>query len=319
MSPERQTALSLDLDNLWSYLMVHGDSSWKDYPSYLDRVVPVALELLAERSLQITFFIVGIDAAMPTHKETLRSIVEAGHEIGNHSHHHEPWLHRYQKDDLKRELETAHEAIAIATGEEPVGFRGPGYSISPDGIGLLDVMGYAYDASTLPTFIGPLARRYYFRSAGLTPEQRAEREYLFGQAREGLRPIKPYRWRANEGEVLEIPVTTSPLLRLPFHPSYFLYVAERSLGLARTYVKTSLAMCSLAGVTPALLLHPLDFLGGDEIGELEFFPGMQTDGATKRRRIRDYLDLVVDYGSVISMNQYAAGLAGRSLKELAAP
>lgn len=318
MRPPRQTALSLDLDDLWSYLMVHGDATWKDFPSYLDRVVPIALELLAERNLKITFFVVGIDAAQPAHKETLRSIVEAGHEIGNHSHRHEPWLHRYQKDDLKRELETAHEAISIATGEEPVGFRGPGYGIPAAGIGVLGSMGYVYDASTLPTFIGPLARRYYFRSAGLTEEQQAEREYLFGQAREGLRPIKPYRWRASEGEVLEIPVTTSPILRLPFHPSYFLYICERSTGLARAYVKTSLAMCTVAGVTPALLLHPLDFLGGDEIGELEFFPGMRTDGATKRKRLGEYLDLLVDYGGVISMNRYAAGLAATRLKELAA-
>jgi hypothetical protein len=66
-------------------------------------------------------------------------------------------------------------------------------------------------------------------------------------------------------------------------------------------------------------MHPLDFLGGDEIGELEFFPGMHTDGATKRRRIGEYLDILVDYGTVISMNQYAASLAGRNLKELAAP
>ena len=97
MRPPRQTALSFDLDNLWSYLMVHGDATWKDYPSYLDRVVPVALELLAERNLKITFFIVGIDAAKPAHKEILQSIVEAGHEIGNHSYHHEPWLHRYDR------------------------------------------------------------------------------------------------------------------------------------------------------------------------------------------------------------------------------
>ena len=318
MSQPRQTALSLDLDNLWTYLMVHGDATWKDYPSYLDRVVPVALDLLAERKLQITFFVVGIDAAMPAHREILRSIVASGHEIGNHSHRHEPWLHRYQADELKRELETAHEAISIATGEEPVGFRGPGYSVSPAGIGVLDAMGYLYDASTLPTFIGPLARRYYFRSAGLTPEQRAEREYLFGQAREGLRPIRPYRWNGSGGQLLEIPVTTSPLLRLPFHPSYFLYIAERSIALARSYVKTSLAMCSMAGVTPALLLHPLDFLGGDEISDLKFFPGMHTDGRTKRQRIGEYLDLLVDYGEVTSMNKSAARLASGRLKESAA-
>ena len=318
MTRPHQSALSLDLDNLWSYLMVHGDATWKDYPSYLDRVVPVALDLLAGRNLKITFFVVGIDAAMPAHREVLQSIVASGHEIGNHSHRHEPWLHRYKADDLKRELETAHEAISAVTGEEPVGFRGPGYSVSPAGIGMLADMGYLYDASTLPTFIGPLARRYYFRSAGLTAAQRAEREFLFGQAREGLRPIKPYRWSGPGGNLLEIPVTTSPLLRLPFHPSYFLFIAERSVALARTYVKTSLAMCSVAGVTPALLLHPLDFLGGDEISDLKFFPGMQTDGATKRERIGGYLDLLIDHGPVTSMNRYAAGLARGPLKELAA-
>ena len=229
--------------------MVHGDATWKDYPSYLDRVVPIALELLAERNLKITFFVVGIDAAHAAHKETLRSIVEAGHEIGNHSHRHEPWLHRYQKDDLKRELEMAHEAISIATGEEPVGFRGPGYSIYPAGIGMLDAMDTVYDASTLPTFIGPLARRYYFRSAGLTEEQ--ERSANTCSARRGKVCGRSSRIAGGpvREPVLEIPVTTSPLiLRLPFHPSYFLYISERSPGLARTYVKTSLAMCSLAGI-----------------------------------------------------------------------
>ena len=74
-----------------------------------------------------------------------------------------------------------------------------------------------------------------------------------------------------------------------------------------------------SGSDSGALVAPLDFLGGDDIGESEFFPGMHTDGATKRKRIGDTFDLVVDYGSVISMNQYAAGLAGRSLKELAAP
>jgi peptidoglycan-N-acetylglucosamine deacetylase len=318
MSRPRQTALSLDLDNLWSYLMVHGDATWKDHPSYLELAVPLMLELLSERDLQITFFIVGIDAEKLAHKEILASILERGHEIANHSHRHEPWLHRYDPSELKRELETAHEAISVATGVEPIGFRGPGYSISSTCVGLLEGMGYAYDASTLPTFIGPLARRYYFRTANLTDEQQKEREYLFGQARDGLKPIRPYRWKVADGSILEIPVTTFPLLRLPFHPSYFLYIAERSMSLARAYVKTSLAMCAITGVTPALLLHPLDFIGGDEIADLKFFPGMQTDGSTKRKRIGEYLDLIVDFGSVTSMKNYASTLAAGSLKELAA-
>ena len=39
-------------------------TGWQRFPSYLDRVVPPVLELLAERGLQITFFVVGQDAEL---------------------------------------------------------------------------------------------------------------------------------------------------------------------------------------------------------------------------------------------------------------
>ena len=86
-------SLSLDLDNQWSYMKTHGDAGWESFPSYLDVVVPRALEFLKAKGLSITFFIVGQDAALDKNRESLRSIAAAGHEIGNHSFNHEPWLH----------------------------------------------------------------------------------------------------------------------------------------------------------------------------------------------------------------------------------
>ena len=56
-------SISLDLDNLWSYMKTHGDAGWESLPSYLDVVVPRILQLLDELDLKITFFIVGQDAA----------------------------------------------------------------------------------------------------------------------------------------------------------------------------------------------------------------------------------------------------------------
>jgi hypothetical protein len=38
MSPA--ASISLDLDNLWSYLKTQGVSGWESFPSYLDVVVP---------------------------------------------------------------------------------------------------------------------------------------------------------------------------------------------------------------------------------------------------------------------------------------
>ena len=55
---------------------------------------------------------------------------------------------------------------------------------------VLGERGYDYDASTFPTFIGPLARAYYFLNAKLTPQERQKRNGLYGTLADGLRRIK---------------------------------------------------------------------------------------------------------------------------------
>src|SRR5689334_16985757 len=138
-------SLSLDLDNEWSYLKTHGDAAWGDLPSFLDVVVPRVLDVLAARGLTITFFVVGQDAALARNHDALAQLSAAGHEIGNHSFHHEPWLHKYPDIEVRDELSRAEEAIERATGFRPVGFRGPGYSLSTAVLETLVDRGYRYD------------------------------------------------------------------------------------------------------------------------------------------------------------------------------
>jgi peptidoglycan/xylan/chitin deacetylase (PgdA/CDA1 family) len=88
MKSKPAAPISLDLDNKWSYLMVHAEPSWVDYPSYLPTLVPRVLDFLDERDLKITFFIVGKDATLPGHAELLAEIARRGHRIANHSHDH---------------------------------------------------------------------------------------------------------------------------------------------------------------------------------------------------------------------------------------
>src|SRR5207244_456828 len=154
----------------------------------------------------------------------------------------------------------------------PVGFRGPGYSVSEAVARVLARRGYLYDASTLPTFIGPLARLYYFRTARLGDEQRRERARLFGTFRDARLPLRPYRWQLPEASLLELPVTTMPLVRVPIHFSYVLFLHQRSPGLARRYFAAALALCRRTGIEPSLLLHPLDFMGPEDAAALSFFP-----------------------------------------------
>ncbi len=274
-------SLSLDLDDKWTYMKTHGDPKWSEYPSYLNIVIPRVLTFLEERQLKITFFIVGQDAAFARNHAILRSLSEAGHEIGNHSFHHEPWLHLYSEPEIQREFAAAEQAIEEATGSRPRGFRGPGFSVSDTVIKVMVERGYDYDCSTLPTFLGPLARAYYFFTSKLSPEEREKRSKLYGTIKDGLRPLKVHSWQTAQGPLTEIPVTTIPGLRTPFHLSYLIYLAGYSRPLADFYLGLALSACRIRGVAPSFLLHPLDFLGPDEAPELAFFPGMRMSTAAK--------------------------------------
>ena len=303
----RPTAsLSLDLDNLWSYLKTHGDPGWHTRPTYLPRFVPLALELLAELRVGITFFVVGVDAARGENGDALRSIVDAGHEVGNHSYEHEPWLHRYSREALEQEICRAEDAIVSAMGQCPLGFRGPGYSFSPVLLDVLAQRGYRYDASTLPTFLGPLARYYYFATAHLSAEQREERSTLFGSWSAGFWPNTPYEWELPSGrKLLEMPVTVCPVVRTPFHLSYLLYVSRFSETLALAYWRSALASCRLAGVEPSVLLHPLDLMGADVAPELRFFPGMDVASDVKRRFFLKALGILQRRYDIVPMSVHA--------------
>ncbi len=303
-------SVSLDLDNKWSYLKTHGEPGWETFPTYLPLVVPRVLDFLRARGLTITFFVVGQDAGRDEDRAALRAIADAGHEVGNHSFRHEPWLHLYGEAEIEAEIARAEEALEKATGRRPVGFRGPGFSLSAATLDVLARRGYEYDATTFPTFLGPLARAYYFMTARLTPEERARRKALFGAFGEGFRPLRPYRWRTASGPLPEVPVTTMPLFKVPIHVSYLLYLAGFSRGLALAYFRAALTLCRLTGVRPSLLLHPLDFLGCDDEKDLSFFPAMRTPAAPKLALVSDALRLLAGAYDLVTVREHAREAAG---------
>lgn len=308
LMPKPIASLSLDLDNKWSYMKTHGDAGWDKYPTYLDIVVPRFLNVLHARDLKMTVFIVGQDAAREENFEALASISAAGHEIGNHSFNHEPWLHLYSQQDLVSELAKTEEHLERVTGQCPVGFRGPGFSFCDLLLRILIQRGYQYDASTFPTYLGPLARMYYFMSTQLSKEQRNERKQLFGKFSEGFRPLKPFTWRFPEGMLTEIPVTTMPLFKMPIHASYILYLAQFSRILAMTYWRMALTMCRAAGVGPSLLLHPLDFMGCDDDRDLAFFPAMGRPSEPKVDLVCEMIDQMSRCFSIVPMREHAEAI-----------
>ena len=298
-------SLSLDLDNQWSYMKTHGDSGWQSHPSYLDAVVPRILDFLAARGLTITFFIVGQDAALPKNRAALAAISAAGHEIGNHSFRHEPWLHLYTADELDRELRQAEDAIEAATGVRPRGFRGPGFSLSEGTLETLARRRYEYDATVFPNLLNPLARAYLFSTSRLTAEEKRQRSALFGTWKDAFRPVRPFQWRLASGPLLEIPVTTLPVFKVPMHLSYLIYLAKFSRPAARAYLRFALAACRMTGTQPSILLHPLDFMGGEDCPQLAFFPGMDLARGRKLEIVAELFDILAAKRELVTMGEHA--------------
>jgi peptidoglycan-N-acetylglucosamine deacetylase len=313
-------SISLDLDDLWTYLRIHGDPRWISRPSYLQSVIPLALDALDRVGVKLTFFVVGWDAACQANAPLLRRIVDQGHEIGNHSFEHEPWLHRLTPAQLQAEVVRTHDAIAQVTGQRPLGFRGPGYSWCPELLELLEQEGYLYDASTLPTFLGPLARRYYFWTSRLSPEERAVRSALFGRFSDGLRPVNPYQWKLSSGRtLLEIPVTTFPWVKTPFHFSYLNYIGRWSEPVALGYLRAALTACRLTHTSPSFILHPLDLVGGERIPELGFFPAMDRSSDRKLALFRRVLSVYQEHYSLVPMSVHARALTSGVSLDLRQP
>lgn len=298
-------SLSLDLDDQWTYLKTHGDPEWSSYPSYLSYAVPRILDFLDEEDTKITFFIVAQDAAFEHNREVLAEISRRGHDIGNHTFHHDPWLHIYSAEEVNTEIARAEEHIERVTGVLPTGFRGPGFSFSNTVLQVLVKRGYAYDASTFPNILNPIARMYFLWTSNMSKEEREQRKGLFGSWQDGLRPNKPFEWEAEGKNMLEIPVTTMPFFKVPIHASYVLFLSSYSFGLAMAYFRFALSMCKLSGVQPSVLLHPLDFIGSDDTTALSFFPAMRIESSKKIRVMKAMFKALSSSYEVVTMERHA--------------
>lgn len=298
--------ISLDLDNQWSYMKIHGDEGWDKYPSYFDIFIPHILDVLDELDLKITFFIVGKDTETELNRNYLKMITDRGHEVGNHSYNHESWLQTYSYEKVEKEIIDAEEAIFNATGHRPQGFRGPGFSWSKDLLEVIKKRNYLYDASTLPTWLGPLARMYYFSKSDLPPEEKKARKELFGKFSEGFRSNKPYYHELKDNKkLLEIPVTTMPIFKIPFHLSYLVYLSGISDTLMKIYLSMAITFCKMTGTRPSYLLHPLDLIGGDKIQALAFFPGMNLTSEKKVKVFKYVIKKMQKNFNLVNMSQFA--------------
>jgi len=306
--------LSIDLDDVWTYLKVRGDARWRDRPTHFPVVVPALLETLEDARATATVFVVGADALLPDRAAWLQLIAAAGHEIGNHSHEHLSWQRALPAEELFADLEASHKAIASATGVAPRGYRAPGFSWNRSQLEWLASHDYRYDASVFPTWLGPLARTAYRSRSGAALGHQERLDGLFGDMADGRLPLAPFRWELSGGTTLiECPVTTVPLLRTPLHHTYIAYLASFSESLAMAYLRGAVRLCRTTGTAISYLLHPTDLVGADAVPSLRFFPGMQLSTVHKRRLLQRVLVALSEDGPLESLGAAVDRLDAASL------
>ncbi len=61
----------------------------------------------------------------------------------------------------------------------------------------------------------------------------------------------------------------------------------------------------MSGVQPSLLLHPLDFLSGEDVSELKFFPAMNLPLQKKLEFVSEILEIYKQEFEVVNMRKHA--------------
>ncbi len=215
----RLASVSVDLDEIPHYFAIHGlDAPSGPEAGLVYDVALARLRAMADAAgIPLTLFAIGSDLGRFEAAGALRGAAAAGHEIGNHTLDHRYDLVRLGREEIRRQIEDGAQAIADASGERPVGFRAPGYTITDEVFEVLRDLGVAYDASVFPCPPYFLAKTAAIAAIAL--RGRASKS-IVDTPRVLFAPTRPYRigrpyWTRGEG-LLEIPVQVTRGLRLPF-------------------------------------------------------------------------------------------------------
>jgi len=142
---------TVDLEDYFHPTEVNrGIGDWSEFPPRLEIGTNALLELLHERNVRGTFFVLGWVAK--TQPDLVRKIAEAGHEIGCHSYKHQ-LVFNLTPREFREDTLRAIESIEDACGVVPKVYRAPSYSIVTKSLWALDVLaelGFSHDSSICP-------------------------------------------------------------------------------------------------------------------------------------------------------------------------
>lgn len=310
-------AVSIDLDAVPCYYRIHGLGTPPPELEHviLERALPRAAQLFADRGIHVTWFVVGRDAdaeaALPdrsaraANAARLAVLHAHGDELGNHSYSHPYELARLAPDVVEAEIAGGDRVLRAITGRATRGFRAPGYDVSPAMLDALAKRGYHYDSSVFP------APGYYAAKAvvmaGLVVLRRPSgavmtNPRLLAAPSEPYRPAMAAPWKRGQAPLVELPIAVTPWTRIPAIGTSLIVAPAR----LRRHVVAAMARRPFFNFE----LHGIDFADAEQDGipgELVARqPDLRLPIAEKLARLGAILDELADSREMVTLQDIAA-------------
>jgi polysaccharide deacetylase family protein (PEP-CTERM system associated) len=144
-----KNALSFDLEYWHTAELVKKYAPAEKDDQIIEATMPI-LDLLDKYNTKATFFVLGKVAE--DYPDIVKVIHAKGHEIGSHSYSHK-MLNELGSSEFEVELNKTTKLLKDITGENPIGFRAPSFSINNStkwALKILSENGYKYDSSVFP-------------------------------------------------------------------------------------------------------------------------------------------------------------------------
>ncbi len=157
----------------------------------ISHAVGTILDILAEKSLLATFFVVGEFAK--DNKSLIRKIAK-NHEIASHSQTH-PFLNRCSTEEFRNEVIESKKILEAISAKNVVGFRAPSFNMNEEDYTILKEAGYLYSSSFMPSLKIP-----FFYGGRRLPEKTA---------------------------ILEFPLSVHPIFKLPLGGAWIRLIGKQ--------------------------------------------------------------------------------------------
>jgi len=146
--------MSVDVEE-WFHIPIGLDNflpfdQWDQAIQRVQYVLPKMLDLFEKNNLTATFFFLGWIAEK--HPALVKDTLRRGHEIASHGYAHK-LIYNQTPDEFKEDIHKAKSILENLTGQSVIGYRAPGFSITPETEWAFDILanhGIKYDSSIFP-------------------------------------------------------------------------------------------------------------------------------------------------------------------------